>query len=58
MQTKTLKKIQYRSKANDRVISSWNGAFTMLAFLQRVEGSEIVASQEALDLLSSKWGNF
>ena len=57
MQRKTLKKIQYKSKANDRVVESWAGASKLLAFIKRAV-PEIEVSQVALDVLSEKYRNF
>jgi hypothetical protein len=57
MKKSTLKKIQYKSKANDRVVESWSGASKVLAFIKRAV-PEIEVSQLALDVLSEKYRNF
>ena len=61
MKTKTKKRISYKSKALARSAQSWSGAYKMLQLLQRAECenvSSVVASIDALDILSMYKGNF
>ena len=56
MQTKTLRKLRYKSRAMVRVSSSWAGALKILQLVAR--GSEVEASDDGLTVLSNRYGNF
>lgn len=57
MQTKTLRKIKYKSKALTRSASAYGGAMKLLKLLERAEGN-IVANTDALMLVQHRYGNF
>lgn len=56
MQTKTRRKLRYKSRALNRTPESWGGAMKMLKLLAR--GSEVEASDDGLTVLAHTYGNF
>jgi hypothetical protein len=56
MQKKTLSKLRYKSRALNRVSSSWGGAMKILQLVSR--GTEVEASDDGLTVLSNKYGSF